>query len=679
MESNSRLMQLLSDVDKQPEWRSEAMRAADYYDCKQLTQEVVAVLEARGQPVMVHNLVAPTIDGVLGMEAKTRADMIVRSDDDDGIEVAEALNEKHNEFTRMTKADRSIADAFAAQVKTGLGWVEVNRQSDPFKYPYQVNYVHRDEIWWDWHSKKPDLEDCRWLIRRRWVDEDQAVAFMPNHKELINKAVSGWADFADIAELSYEHPLMSAYQDHTMTNYRRDEFVDTERGRIRVYEVHYRVFKRGLAMRLPDGRAVRFEKKNQLHQSLVLSGSVEVVNAPYSRMKTSWYVGPHLVSDGYSQLPHNKFPYVPFWGFREDSTLVPYGLIRRMFSPQDEVNFRRSKLTYLLNSKLIVKDEDAVLMSDQDLVDELNRADGVVTLNPERKNVEHKGFWVEQQQSIAAQQFAIMQDAEKSIQECAGVFSAFLGQQGSATSGIAINSLVEQGSTTLAELFDNYRFARQEVGELILAYIVSDMAGKQTEVLVNANKPEPTKRIMLNEPGEDGKVNNDVMRVKSRVVLDDIMNTPGYRAQMSQRMMELVGTLPDNLKAAVIDLVIQGSDVPKKEEFLKRIRRATGQGINPEDMTDEEKLQLEQQQQQEAANQQLVLKELNAKIAGMEAEAQRKSAAAQKDLATVESMGVKDDLTEAQTLKTLGELKQITSSLQTALQGQMLGQQYLPR
>ncbi len=674
-----KLMQLLSDIDKQPEWRSEAMRAADYYDCKQLTQKMIATLEGRDQPVMVHNLVAPTIDGVLGMEAKTRADMIVRSDDDEGVEVSEALNEKHNEFTRVTKTDRAVADAFAAQVKVGLGWVEVNRQTDPFKFPYQVNYVHRDEIWWDWHSKKPDLEDCRWLIRRRWVDEDEAIAYLPHKADLIKQACNGWADFADMAELSYEHPLMSAYQDHTLTNYRQDEFVDTERGRIRVYEVYYRVFEKGLALKLPDGRAVRFDRKNQLHQALVGSGTAQLVNAPYTRMKVTWYVGPHQVHDGYSTLPHNHFPYVPFWGFREDSTLVPYGLIRRMFSPQDEVNARRSKLTWLLNSKLVTRDSDAVAMSDQELIDEINRPDGIITLNPHRKNADTKGFWIEQQNGIAAQQFTVMQDAEKAIQECAGVFSAFLGQQGAAVSGIAINSLVEQGSTTLAELFDNYRFARQQVGELILAYIVSDMAGKPTDVMVNVNKPEPTKRIHLNQKDENGRVNNDVTRIKTRVVLDDIMNTPGYRAQLSQRMMELVQTLPDNLKVAVIDLVIQGTDVPKKEEFLKRIRRATGQGVNPEDMSGDEKTQWEQQKQQETLNQQLALEEVQAKIAKLQADAKKQAASAQKELAAVESMGVKDELVEAQTLKTLADLKQITLALKTAVQGQMLGQQHLPR
>lgn len=662
------LERLLSDIDRQPTWREEASRCADYYDGKQLEPDVVAAMKERGQPVLIHNLIGPTIDGVLGMEAKTRQSFMVRAENDENLQVAEALNEEVSEMARMTNVDRAIADAFAGQIKTGLGWVEVNRSSDEFEYPYQSNYVHRDEIWWDWHSKAPDLHDARWLLRRRWLDEDEAAAFFPKHRDLIKYAAGGWANALATLEMQTRPQLMSAYQDYADNQWREDELFDTDRHRVRVHEVYYRVFERGLVMRMPDGRRVRFERNNPMHVAVVNAGHAELVNAPYKRMYQAWYIGPHLIYQGPSQHPHNNFPYVPFWGFREDTTNVPYGLIRRMLSPQDEVNFRRSKLTYLLNSKRIIKDDDATAMSDQDLIDEVNRPDGVVTLNKDRKNVEHRGFWVETESGIAVQQFQIMQDAKQNIQDCGGVFSAMLGQESNATSGVAIHGLIEQGSTTMAELFDNYRFARQKVGELMLAFKVQEIGRQPRRVMVNVNKPEPTAAIDLNQVtlNEQGQqvISNDVMRTKASVVLDDIVNTPGYRAHLTQRMMELVQTLPPNLQAAVIDLVIMSTDVPKKDEFIKRIRRATGIGVNPEDMSEEERAQWQQQQQTQAMQNQLAMQELQTKIAGLEADAKRKLAAASKDEAAAQSQAVKDELTEAQTLKVLGELKQLTDRLQ---------------
>ena len=658
---------LLSDIDRQPHWRDEAARCADYYDGKQLEPDVIETMKERGQPVLVNNLIGPTIDGVLGMEAKTRQGFIVRADTDKSSEVAEALNQEINEMGRMTKVDRARSDAFAGQVKAGLGWVEVNFNGDPFEYDYCTDSIHRDEIWWDWHSKKPDLTDARWLLRRRWVDEDECEAYFPKHKELIRHAANGWANFMSDLEMQARPVLFSAYQDYSSYNWREEDLFDCERGRVRVHEVYFRRFERGYVMTLPDGRKLRFDKKNTMHRALVESGQVQLQNMPYKRMYLAWYIGPHMVAWGPSPHPHDHFPYVPFWGMREDSTGIPYVLVRRMLSPQDEVNFRRSKLTWLLNSKRIVMDDDATDMSDQDLISELNRPDGVIKLNKDRKNVEHKGFFVEQDTALSNQQFQIMQEAMKQIQDCAGIYSAVLGQDSNATSGVAINGLVEQGATTMAELFDNYRFGSQQVGELMLAYKIQEIGRTERRVMVNVNTPDPTKEIVLNgrEVGEGGEtlISNDVMRTKSMVILDDMMNTPGYRAQIAQRMMELVQTLPPNLQASVLDLVIMNTDVPKKEEFLKRIRRATGVGVNPEELTEDERKQFEQQQKKQAMMDQLQMREVQGKIADIEADVRRKLAAAAKDEKSVEGQDVDNDYTEAQTLKVLAELKEMTQRI----------------
>lgn len=58
-------------------------KACAYYDGDQLPPEVLQVLKDRGQPMTIHNLIAPTVDGVLGMEAKTRTDLVVMSDEPD--------------------------------------------------------------------------------------------------------------------------------------------------------------------------------------------------------------------------------------------------------------------------------------------------------------------------------------------------------------------------------------------------------------------------------------------------------------------------------------------------------------------------------------------------------------------------------------------------------------------
>ena len=98
-----RLMDISSDIDHQPDWRTNANTACAYYDGDQLAPEVVAKLRERGQPLTQHNLIAPTIDGVLGMEAKTRTDLMVIADDpNEEMEVmAEAVNAEFADACRL--------------------------------------------------------------------------------------------------------------------------------------------------------------------------------------------------------------------------------------------------------------------------------------------------------------------------------------------------------------------------------------------------------------------------------------------------------------------------------------------------------------------------------------------------------------------------------------------------
>ncbi|HFP1024991.1 TPA: portal protein, partial [Escherichia coli] len=137
------------------------------------------------------------------------------------------------------------------------------------------------------------------------------------------------------------------------------------------------------------------------------------------------------------------FPLVPFWGYRKDKTGEPYGLISRAIPAQDEVNFRRIKLTWLLQAKRVIMDEDATQLSDSDLMEQIERPDGIIKLNPARKNQKSVAdvFRVEQDFQVASQQFQVMQESEKLIQDTMGVYSAFLGQDSGATSGVAISNL----------------------------------------------------------------------------------------------------------------------------------------------------------------------------------------------------------------------------------------------
>ena len=160
----------------QPKWRLDSDTDCDYYDGAQTSARLIQRLKEAGIPPQDSNLIKPTINAVLGMEARSRTDYKITSDDEQQAEIAEGLSARIKEVETESRADRAMSDAYSSMIRAGVGWVEVSREFDPLKYPYRVREIHRNEIWWDWTSKEPDLSDARYLRRDKWVDRAQAVS-----------------------------------------------------------------------------------------------------------------------------------------------------------------------------------------------------------------------------------------------------------------------------------------------------------------------------------------------------------------------------------------------------------------------------------------------------------------------------------------------------------------------
>ena len=182
---------MLADCDEQPLWRDRADRACqfcDNVDNEQLTPLQKFEAMRNGVPARAVNLVGRVINGVLGQEARSRRDPVLEADDDELSDVCDALNVKLKEAHRETMADMAVSNAYASQVKAGIGWVEVRRNADPFQYQYAVEDIPRNEMWWDWRAKRIDLSDARWVCRAQWKDVDEVVAAFPQHREAIERA-----------------------------------------------------------------------------------------------------------------------------------------------------------------------------------------------------------------------------------------------------------------------------------------------------------------------------------------------------------------------------------------------------------------------------------------------------------------------------------------------------------
>lgn len=645
---------ILSEIEEQPAWRVNSDIESDYYDGNQLDSATLAAMKELGMAPIIENLVAPTVDAVLGLEAKTRLDWkIATNADEDFSEVAEAMNYRMKQAESESMADRACSDSFAAQVKAGLGWVEVAREHNPFLYPYRVGFVHRNEVFWDFRGKRPDTLDWRYLVRKRWHDVDVVKKTFPDKAELLNLSGAGWSgmDPTMLIDGGRSTGLAMDYGRERGWTHEEQEWRDTFRKRLCLSEVWYRRWIRGHVLKTPDGRVIEFDRKNRDHIEAVAYDLVQVRSALYTKVRLAWFVGPHKLADMPTPYKHDKFPYVPFFGKREDMTGVPYGLIRAMKPLQDEVNARNTKMIWLLAAKRVTMTEGVTKDSPETVRREAARPDAMHVLDPQKLQSGGK-FEVETDFQLNSQQYSALVDKRQALKNVAGVYASFEGNQKGAISGVAANTLVEQSTQTLAEIFDNYQFARRQVGDLLMSLIIEDIGDKPMEVKID-NEVNGAKTVKLNVPDERGLLTNDVQRARLKVALSDVPGTASYREQRFLRLTELTRSLPENLQALVIDFVMAASDDPQRGEIVKRLRKALNLGDQEAPKTPEEAeaMQAAQAEQEQAAALQqraveLDLADKEAKVGKTNAEAARAQAQANAAAAGPIDAAVIQQLTE---------------------------------
>ena len=588
-----------TEIQEQPPWRATADREADYIDGNQLDAEILQRMRDVGIPPAIEPLMGPVLASVLGMEVRNRGDWKVSPQSQtDSADVADALNYKLHQAEQRSRADVACSEAFKSEIGPGIGWVYVGREEDPFKYQYLVEPVSRNEIYWDWFAK-PDLSDARFLIRRRWFDKRVPELVFPQHKDLIRHTVSSWSEYGlgHLIDDGGKLPDLAYSQDQERAwSIEESQWRNTAQNRVALCECWYRRWNRVTVIRSPDGRVVEYDRKNSAHVVAVAKGLVSVDSAIVSRVRLSWWLGPHKLADVDHPEQHGKFPYVPFWGMREDRTGVPFGLARGMVYLQDEINATRSKAMWMMAARRVERTQGAVVGEDEQFRQEVARPDADIILDP--KAMREGGiFKVSTDLELTQQQFQRLADAREAIRRVGGIYSEFQGQNSNTTSGVQFNSQVEQSNQSLADILDNFKTARTEVGEILLSLIIADTIGKQEDVFLDGGGLVDDRTIGINVPvvDDDGfeYLDNDVSRVALTVGIDDVPSAATFKQQQLNAMTEAFKVMPAQYQSVMIPFLLSLMDLPKSADLIKEIRAAAS-ASSPEQVEQQIKQAVEQ-------------------------------------------------------------------------------------
>ncbi len=518
--------------------------------------------------------------------------------DPGGQDVADALNYRLNQAERHSQADKALSQAFRPGIGVGIGWVEVARASSSVQYPYKCRYVHRNEMWWDMQSGE-DPADWQWLFRRRWVDRRRAARMFPESKDIILYSADKWlADLAgEMLEGGQSTGLAQALDAERAWTVQEDMWTNEENSQVCITELWYRRWDEVQMLRARNGRTVEFDRDNELHQAALQSGRAVLATEIVTRMRRAYWMGPHLLHDGPTPYPHDKFPYVPVFGYREDMTGVPFGLIRDMIFPQDNLNASISKLRWGMSSTRTERTKGAVAMPDPIFRRMAARVDADIVLDAEHMSRPGARFEVKRDFQLNAQQFQLMEDSRRALGRVSNIGPAFSGQEGTARSGIQEQTQLEQAQVGIADLMDGFKEARQQVGELLMAMIIEDMGRDEQTIVIEGDTLNPPRTVVLNSPEIDPAtglqyLSNDVQRTRLMVSLEDVPTSSSFRAQQLNALSESVKSLPQELQTVVMPFMIDLMDLPRKDQIVQAIRQATTQ-TDPEKMREQIKQELQ--------------------------------------------------------------------------------------
>jgi hypothetical protein len=677
------LERMLHDCSEQPPWRIRAKLCAAYYDGKQLDEVRRWLLRQEDLDERVVNLIRPIVNSVLGQEARSRTDVRVEADHDDYADVAEVISARLKEAERETYAHQAVSNAYASMVKKGLGWLHVCRNADPRAYPYRFEDVPIDEIWWDWRGQAGTRLDerCRWLCRMRFVDLDEVIASMPEHRAVLERVADGWFGLQELAQSQLGEPdameLFSAYENEFRFNatFAKHDWYDSARKMVKMIEVWYRVPAMAVMLKFPGStRTIEYNERDQRHVQAVARGLVKIVKGVTSQVRTALYAGPHRLRD--TATKRKSFPYIPMFAYRDDADGSPYGMIDGMIAPQDDYNDRRHRIQWMLKARQLTIDNDALdtdYNSIADIADNVNRPDLVAVLNANRKNAQH-GFVIGNTLSLQKEQFDLLGIAEADVQKSAGRYGSNLGEA-QVQSGVANSLLIEQGEQAMGEMNDNYVYARRTGFEHQVDLIREDLQDENIKVPVgqgrsrrivvlntweaqpqldDAGQPmmAPAVDQATGQPAVDPASGQPVMQPvmgppmpKNMVADADITtglaetpNTAAYRQQTAQQLQTVITALAGNAPALniVTPAYIESSTLPNRQEVADDLRRATGVPM-PGDRLGRQKAEAEQ-----------------AKALG---EAQQ--LAKEKELADVENKEADTELKRANTAKVKAEAQRL--------------------
>ena len=600
----------LAEAARQSANRAMMARSESFYDGNQYEFEDAETLRERGQPVVVYNEVKPTIDWLIGTERKTRVDFLVVADDE-GEEADEDARLKTKLLKYLDETNRaSFERSYAAEdaFKAGIGWMEVGLRGDNNGAPIYIGSESWRNILWDSQASKRDLSDARYLFRIKVVDLDVAIALFPDKKSKL-EACAQTGDDAEILRNWLGTGLIAGLDAFSSQEDKLDYLTAKP---VDIFNARERVLLIECWSREP------FHNKEP--------GPYGIADPMTWRIMCSIMTEADTLIESWSPFKHDRFPFVPYWAYRNKRTGLPYSPICQLMGPQEALNHRMSRSLYEASANQLLMEESAFnaeVMDIDDIRRELDDPHGTAVF----ASGALAGNKVRDRDNKGAAQFQLnlAQYDQAAIRQMSGVTGESRGLDTNATSGRAVLAKQEQGSLITMELFDNLMFARQMEGELSLSMAEQFLTQPMTvRVSGDAGKQEYSR---INEPQPDGSYRNDITLRQAHFTVGEQAWKQSFAEAAFEQLMQVMTQLASAAPQIVVNLLDvifeMHPSLPRKQAILQRIRAVNGQIDESGKISPEQQAQRQQQQQMAQAQFEAQMAQLQAQIREAQAKGEK--------------------------------------------------------
>ena len=619
----------LQELDIQAPERAQMATDEDYYDSLQWSAEDERVLRERGQDPLVLNVIAQSINWLLGSQKRARADYKVLPRTKDMLKDAQVKTQILKYLEDVNHSIFSESDAFAEAVKAGVSYLECGVREDTDGEPIYDAFESWRNVIRDSADRSRDGEGGRYLFRMRWTDADHACQLFPDRKGLIEASIDSWDNTAYGDATFGDDPSDSVEQYRDVGGGRPDPHSpEVARRRVRLIEAWFKVPEQTDIMAGGSFSGEVFDPYSRGHIMEVAAGRASVRRRLIFRTYVMVMTTQGALWFGPSPYRHNRYPLTPIYAYRRARDGAPYGYIRNMRDPQSDINRRFLRALHIMASNKVVMDKGAVADLEE-FTEEIARPDAVIVKEP------GKELTLNAERGLEASHLTVMQMSLQMIQTASGVTDEAMGRSTNATSGKAINARQDQAVVSSGLIFDNFRAAKLFHGAKKLSLVEQFMdAQKVIRITDSRGKAD---FVQIN----DGLPENDIARSKCDfVVAEDAWSATVRQAQVAElfNMLTQLAPAAPQLVMMLLDVIVEGMDIPSRDLLVKRIREETGKE-DPDaepDEDDPERIAREKQKAMQAEMQQRAamaeLAKLEGEAAAAQAKAQRESAQAAKTM-----------------------------------------------